>query len=262
YATKKRERGAQHWPLEPDWLSAAAVGRRHRQRDPHGLSDISAFRAHVKRSEPADRRPGAHFGVHRRGGRQTGLRGYRRAHRRGGNGVADRGGDRARHRSAFAALVGGFVDAAAAGRDRAQWHLVCALRFRAGPGDAGAPPACLWDFLYRYDRRRRGIAGDLRIARRRGRRPIGADSDSRGGAVDAADYAGAATGFIYLEGVVIRICLTTAGDGCFSHALKPSVSGARCKEYHARQNRTPDQISDHSRANDSPTSDTAQATRP
>ena len=78
--------------------------------------------------------------------------------------------------------------------DRAQRHLVGALRLGAGPGGAGAAPARLRHFLYRDHRRGRGVAGDLWLARRRGRRAVGADGGGGGRAADAADHAGAAAG--------------------------------------------------------------------
>ena len=60
--------------------------------------------------------------------------------------------------------------------------------------EPAAPHARLRHFLHRHDRRRRGLAGDLRLARRRGRRADGADGGGRDGAADAADHAGAAAG--------------------------------------------------------------------
>ncbi len=87
------------------WLSAAALDWRHRQCDAHGISDIPAFRAHRKGRKSANRRPRAHVGVCRWGGRQTGLCLHRRPHRRCRDGVADRGGDRAWHCGAAAAAA-------------------------------------------------------------------------------------------------------------------------------------------------------------
>ncbi len=144
-------------------------------------------------SLPTDR-PGADAGVRRRRGRQAGLRLHRRAHRRGGDGLADRGGDRARHRRAAAAAARSGARAVAGGRHRAQRHLVGALWLGAGSGGAGAAPARLRHLLYRHDRRRRGVAGDLRPARRRGRRAVGAGGGGRRRADHAADHAGPATG--------------------------------------------------------------------
>ena len=86
-------------------LSGAAVDRHDRQRDPHGLPDLPAVRAHRQGREPADRRPRADAGVRGRRRRQAGLRLHRRAHRRDRDGLADRRPDRGRHRRAAAAAA-------------------------------------------------------------------------------------------------------------------------------------------------------------
>ena len=103
---RRESRRARRQAGERARVSAAAVDRDDRQRDPDGVSDVSAVSAEAEGRRPADDRHRVDPGLHRRRRRQAGLRLARRAARRGQGGVPDRGLDGRRHcRAAAVAAV-------------------------------------------------------------------------------------------------------------------------------------------------------------
>ena len=155
---RPRPRGLGHRP--PARVRGAVRHPRHRQLDAVGLSHALALPAHRQGLDGSRGRPGADARVRRGGGGEVRVRRARRAPRRHPHGGRHGGGDVRRHSPPADVAARGLPRRAAAGRHRAQRHLVGSLRHRRRPRRERPPGAELRDLL--HGRRERLRIGALR----------------------------------------------------------------------------------------------------